>query len=500
MTTNNKISNVVIAGGGTAGWITAAGLSRLLGKSVNVTLVESEEIGTVGVGEATIPPIRTLHKMLGIDEREFMRETSATFKLGIEFTNWRHANHSYIHSFGMTGKECWAGEFHHFWLRAKEMGIAKPFGDYCYELVAAREKRFGWDQHQPINFAYHLDATKYARYLRTLSERWGVKRVEGKIEHVKTHQNGEIAELVLAQTGERIAGDFFIDCTGFRALLIGQTLRSTYTDWSNWLVCDRAVAVQTDKLNPPLPYTKSTAHDGGWQWEIPLQHRVGNGYVYSSQFAQADEAESLLMDSVSGTPKSTPRHLQFTPGVRYKAWEKNCVALGLSSGFLEPLESTSIHLIMTGLVRLMRLFPFDGIKQAAIDDYNQKFRSEMDAIRDFIIMHYRVNQRGKSGLWQYCRHMAIPDTLQHKLSLFEETGRVFLDDGDVFRVDSWTQVLMGQGLYPKNYHRIADEMSPDELLRFVNGIENQVAQKVEKLPSHEAFLQQYLFNSQQNVA
>lgn len=489
---NQRIKNVVIAGGGTAGWIAAAGFSRLLGKSVNVTLVESEAIGTIGVGEATIPPIRTLHKMLGIDEKEFMRETNATFKLGIQFEGWRNAEHDYIHSFGVTGRECWAGEFHHFWLRAKQMGIAKPFGNYCFELMAANENKFGWDQQQGINFAYHLDATRYAKYLRRLSEGWGVKRVEGKIEAVKTHQNGEIASLVMAETGQEISGDFFVDCTGFRALLIGKTLRSTYTDWSNWLLADRAIALQTESTEPARPYTRSIAHQAGWQWQIPLQNRVGNGFVYASQYQSEADAEQLLVDNVTGAHTTSPRHLQFTPGVRYQAWVKNCVAIGLSSGFIEPLESTSIHLIMTALVRLMRLFPFDGINQSAIDDYNQKYRSEMHAIRDFIIMHYKVNSRTGSDMWQYYRNMSVPDSLQHKLNLFAETGRVFLDDGDVFRVDSWTQVMMGQGLEPHAYHRIADEMPEQELTRFMTTIEQHVAKSVARLPEHESFIQKLL--------
>lgn len=486
------VKNVVIAGGGTAGWMAATALSRLLGNSLNITVVESKDIGIVGVGEATIPPIRTFHKLLGIDEKAFMRATQATFKLGIEFQHWREQDHSYIHSFGITGRECWAGEFHHFWLRANAYGFANDFGDYCPELVAAKQGKFATSDAMPLNFAYHFDAVAYGRFLKKLSCAAGVTHIEGDITTVnQCETTGELRSFLLAD-GSVIEGDFFIDCTGFKGLLIEQALHTGYDDWRHYLMCDRAVAMQTTPTDAPVPFTKSVAHSAGWRWRIPLQHRMGNGLVYCSRFMSDEEAIDTLRTQVTEQPINDPRVIRFTPGKRRLGWNKNCVALGLSSGFIEPLESTSIHLIMTGLVRLMRLFPFDGVTQSAIDEYNNKFDSEMNAILDFIVMHYKVTNRDDSPFWRQCQRMNIPPSLKHKLDLFEETGRVVLDDGDIFRVDSWTQVLMGQGMVPKQYHRVADEMSEDALKQFMMGLEKQVKQQVADIPSHQDFLHHYL--------
>jgi len=488
---NSKLQNVVIAGGGTAGWMAAAALSKLLGKNLNVTLVESDEIGTVGVGEATIPPIRTFHKLLGINEQEFMQATNATFKLGIGFENWGQKNDSYVHSFGVTGKECWAGEFHHFWLHGLNKGIQSDFGDYCFELQAAKAGKFALSKQMPINYAYHLDATVYAQYLRKFCEKLGVNRIEGKISKVnKNPSSGEITSLTL-ESGATINGDFFIDCTGFKGLLIEQALHTGYEDWSHWLPCDSAVAVQTKAVEAPIPYTKSIAHDMGWQWRIPLQHRVGNGMVYCSRYESDQSATEKLLANIEGELITEPRVIKFKTGRRRKGWNKNCVALGLSSGFIEPLESTSIHLIMSGIIRLMRLFPFEGINQSAIDEYNSKLNSELEAIRDFIVLHYHVTKRQDSEFWNYCRNMEIPASLAHKINLFKETGRVFLDDGDIFRVDSWTQVMLGQGLMPEQYHQIANIMSDDELNRFLHGIKASISNAVQQLPSHDEFIQSY---------
>jgi tryptophan halogenase len=484
-------TKVVIVGGGTAGWMAAASLSKLLSKSVAVTLVESDEIGTIGVGEATIPPIRTLHKLLGIDEQSFIRATNATFKLGINFENWGNVDQEYFHSFGITGKECWAGEFHHFWLRANERGNTVPFGEYCYELMAAKAGKFGISSQQPINFAYHLDATKYAQFLREFSEKNGTERIEGKVSEVTQNPETGFIESITINNKLKIDGDLFIDCTGFKGLLIEQTLHTGYDDWSHWLASDSAVAVQTQLTHPPSPYTRSIAHEFGWQWQIPLQNRVGNGIVYSSRFVDDKAAMKRLIESTEGTTLTEPKTIKFKTGRRRKGWNKNCVALGLASGFIEPLESTSIHLIMTGIVRLMRLFPFDGIKQAAIDEYNDKLTSELNSIRDFIVMHYKVSARNDSAMWDHYRTMELPDSLSHKIDLFRETGRVFLDDGDVFRVDSWTQVMLGQGILPKQYHKIAAQMSDNELSRFLNNIHQGHKQAVENLPTHEQFIKQY---------
>lgn len=489
---NKPIVNVVIAGGGTAGWMAAACLSKLLGKSLNVTLVESDEIGTVGVGEATIPPIRTLHKLLDIEERQFMQATQATFKLGIQFENWGQQGDSYIHSFGVTGRECWAGEFHHFWLRAQQEGMATPFGAYCLEHEAALANKFSLNNQVPLNFAYHLDATRYGQFLRSMAEQQGTKRIEGKIAKVQQCPDSGFISALQLQNGDTIDGDLFIDCTGFRGVLIEQTLHTGYDNWSHYLPCDRAQAVQSNNSNPVRPYTRSIAHQAGWQWQIPLQSRMGNGLVYSSQYQSDTQAQDLLMQNLPGEPLNDPRVIRFTPGKRRKGWHKNCVALGLASGFIEPLESTSIHLIMTGLVRLMRLFPYHGITQSAINEYNNKFDSEMQCILDFIAMHYAVTERKDSDFWRHCANMELPPSLQHKIALFKETGRVFLDDGDIFRVDSWTQVMLGQRLTPTQYHPIVNEMSAQEFQSFMQGLQAQVAQQCNALTDHSRFIAQYL--------
>lgn len=488
---NCSIKHVVIAGGGTAGWMTAAAMSKLLGNNIKISVIESDEIGTVGVGEATIPPIKNFHKLLGINEQEVMKATNATFKLGINFENWGQVDEQYIHSFGITGKECWAGEFHHFWLHGKQNGHHHPFGDYCFELQAAKQNKFVLSSDKPMNYAYHLDATLYAKYLRNFSEKLGTQRIEGKITQVnKCVQTGGIASIQLA-SGQLISGDLFIDCTGFKGLLIEQTLHTGYDDWSHWLPCDSAIAVQTKRIAQPRPYTRSIAHKAGWQWQIPLQNRVGNGLVFCSKYYSDDEAKSLLLDNLDGEQTTEPRVIKFKTGRRRKGWHKNCVAIGLSSGFIEPLESTSIHLIMTAIVRLLRLFPYQGITTSAIDEYNQKLDSELNAVRDFIVLHYKINNRQDSDFWQHCQQMQVPKSLAHKIALFKETGRVFLDDGDIFRVDSWTQVMLGQGLMPQQYHQIASIMNDQELQNFLVGIKLSINSAVEKLPDHADFIKQY---------
>lgn len=488
---NSAIKHVVIAGGGTAGWMTAAAFTKLLGNDIKVTLIESDDIGTVGVGEATIPPIKNFHKLLGINEQEVMKATHATFKLGINFENWGEIAEQYIHSFGVTGKECWAGEFHHFWLHGRSRGHQEEFGEYCFELQAAKQNKFALSKDTPINYAYHFDATLYAQYLRKFSEKLGVNRIEGKISQVdKCPDTGNISTITLASEQE-IAADFFIDCTGFRGLLIEQSLHTGYEDWSHWLPCDSAIAVQTKSISKPRPYTRSIAHDAGWQWQIPLQHRVGNGLVFCSKYLTDDDAKTLLLNNIAGETITEPRVIKFKTGRRRKGWHKNCVAIGLSSGFIEPLESTSIHLIMTAIVRLLRLFPYNGVTTSAVNEYNSKLDSELNAVRDFIILHYHVNHRQDSQFWQHCQNMDIPASLAHKIQLFKETGRVFLDDGDIFRVDSWTQVMLGQGLMPMQYHQIANIMNDNELQNFLSTIKTSISAAVEQLPEHEDFIKQY---------
>jgi len=490
-----KITKVVIAGGGTAGWMAAASLSKLLGKSFDITLVESDEIATVGVGEAAIPTLTAFHRLLGINEQAFMKATHSTFKLGINFENWKKGDDEYMHGFGRVGKECWAGEFQHFWLHGKQNNIDFAFDKYSPEIQAAKAEKFALSK-GGLNYSYHLDATLYAKFLRDFSEAHGVKRIEGKIVDVaKECKTGDIKSLQLAN-GNVIKGQLFIDCTGFAGLLIEKALHTGYEDWSHWLPCDSAVAVQTKSVSEPLPYTRSIARESGWQWRIPLQHRVGNGLVFCSKYLADDDAKSLLMDNIEGEAINQPRVIKFKTGRRRKGWNKNCVALGLSSGFLEPLESTSIHLIMSGVLRLIRLFPFEGITPSTVNEYNQQLGAELEHIRDFIILHYHATEREDTPFWQHCKNMEIPESLKQRLDLFEDTGRVFTSEGELFRVDSWTQVMLGQGVYPKQYHQIAAIMKQHELERFLGDIRQTIDKAIAGLPSHQSFLNDYCRSTQ----
>jgi tryptophan halogenase len=492
---NTQIKKVVIAGGGTAGWIAAVALSKKLGVLLDITLIESDEIGTIGVGEATIPPMRTFHKLLGIDEQEFMRATEATFKLGILFENWGQQGDRYIHSFGKTGKETWLGDFHHFWLRAKELGIAGEFGAYCLELQAAQAGRFATSPTSDINFAYHLDATRYAKFLRGLSEAKGVKRVEGKIADVMQDAESGFITALRLESGQIIDGDLFIDCTGFRGLLIEQTLKTGYEDWSHWLPCDSAIAVQTESVGPAAPYTRSIAHDVGWRWRIPLQHRVGNGLVYCSRYLSDADARTTLLNSIEGKTLIEPRVIRFQTGRRLKSWNKNCIALGLASGFIEPLESTSIHLIMMGVTRLMTLFPFNGVTAALTDEYNHLSRVEVEQLRDFIVLHYHVTEREDTPFWQYCKNMDIPATLQHRIDLFKQSAHAYQADGELFRVDSWTQVMFGQRIMPEHYHHLAKTLNEKDLQLFLSTMQMNITKAVAQLPIHDDFVKQYCSNT-----
>ena len=488
---NEKIQKIVIAGGGTAGWMTAASLSKLLGKGFDITIVESDEIGTVGVGEAAIPTLVTFHRLLAIDEQAFMRATHATFKLGINFENWKQKNENYMHGFGNVGKACWAGEFQHFWLHSLRKNVDVPYDKYCYEIQAAKAGKFAKSQEAPLNYAYHLDATLYGRFLRNFSEELGVKRIEGKIVSViKNEDNGHISSLML-DSGKQIEGQLFIDCTGFNGLLIEKSLHTGYEDWSHWLPCDSAIAVQTKPTDSALPYTRSIAQDSGWQWRIPLQNRVGNGLVYCSNYLTDENAKSLLLKNIDEETINEPRVIKYRTGRRRKGWNKNCIAIGLSSGFVEPLESTSLHLIMSGILRLIKLFPFAGINQSAIDEYNQQFNEEIESIRDFIIMHYHVTERDDSPFWRYCKNMDVPPSLKHRINLFEETARLSVNDGELFHPDSWSQVMFGQGIIPKQYHQIANVMGKDEFTNFLRGLREPIKKKVEQLPSHQEFIDYY---------
>ena len=489
--TGKPVRRVVIAGGGTAGWMVAAAISKLLGKNLDITLIESDAIGTVGVGEATIPTLISFHTLLELNEHEVMRAAQATFKLGISFEGWRNVGEDYIHSFGSTGTDHWSAGFQHFWHKGRERNLASDYGDYCLELRASQENRFAHLPQLGLNYAYHLDAGLYAKFLRKFSEGFGVKRLEAKIDKVNTDAaTGHITSLEL-DSGSLIEGDLFIDCTGFRALLIGETMKAEFEDWSHWLFNDSAIAVQTESVGPAVPITRAMAHTAGWQWRIPLQHRVGNGIVYSSRYMDDATAKQTLLGNLEGAPLTEPRVIRFTPGQRRETWKGNCVAFGLSSGFLEPIESTSIHLIQRNLVRLLQMFPNDGICQSDVDEYNQQTSVEMVHIRDFIILHYCVTKRDDSPYWRACREMEIPDSLHHRIELFRQTGRVFRLSNELFQENSWIQVMLGQGMLPEQHHPTADLMGDVELGHFLNGMKYKIEQTVKKLPQHQQYLQQY---------
>jgi len=471
--------------------MTAAALSKTLGQVLDICLIESDEIGTVGVGEATIPPIIIFHRLLDINEQKFMAAMQATFKLGISFENWRVLGETYFHSFGISGTDHWAAGFQHFWLRGRERGLAGEYGEYCLELQAALASRFAHLPQNGMNYAFHLDASLYAKYLRQFSEPYGVRRIEGKIVEVRTDADtGAIASLRL-ESGLEVEGDLFVDCSGFRGLLIEQTLHAGYEDWTHWLPCDSAVAVQTKSVGDPLPYTRSIAREAGWQWRIPLQHRVGNGLVYCSRYLSDEQAKQTLLANIEGELLTEPRVLKFRAGRRLRHWVKNCVAIGLSSGFIEPLESTSIHLIQRGIIRMMQMLPNLSIAQSDVEEFNQQTKLEFEQIRDFIVLHYHLTERQDTPFWRHCRGMEIPATLAHRMRLFRETGRVFRVANELFAENSWIQVMLGQGISPQQYHPVAGVMSDEELRTFLASIKSRVDRTVAQLPRHQAYLEQY---------
>ncbi|TXI11043.1 MAG: tryptophan 7-halogenase, partial [Novosphingobium sp.] len=415
MTASHLPRRIVIAGGGTAGWMAAAALARTLGPVAQVTLVESEQIGTIGVGESTIPPLVTYNRLLGINEAEFMRATQATFKLGINFENWRVEGENYFHSFGGTGKDHWSAGFQHFWLHGLERGHTEPYGEYCLELKAAEAGKFAHLPDDRMNYAYQLDSGLYAKFLRAMAEADGTTRIEGKIARVELDgESGDIAALVL-EGDRRIEGDLFIDCTGFRALLIEGALRAGYDDWTHWLPCDSAIAIQTSSVRPPVPYTRAIAHEAGWQWRIPLQHRQGNGVVYCSDYLSHEAALEKLLSTVEGEKLVKPNHIRFRTGARRKQWHRNCVAVGLSGGFMEPLESTSIHLIQRAILRIVRMLPAGVISQRDIDEFNDQQFTDMEQIRDFLVLHYKATERRDTPFWRHCASMEVPASLEHKM-------------------------------------------------------------------------------------
>ena len=495
--TEGPVRAVTIVGGGTAGWMTAALLSKLL-PSVAITLVESEEIGIIGVGEATIPALRTYLTLAGIDELDMVRATQASFKLGIEFVGWRAPDTSYIHGFGKIGRDMAWLHTHQLWLRMASSGDPGPLDRYALNCVAARRNKFcfpdGANPGSPmadIDYAYHFDASLFAAFLRKQCEERGVKRVEGRIvDVVRDGASGKVAHVALA-SGMTVGGELFVDCSGMRALLIGGALGVGYEDWSQWLPCDRAYAVPCTGVSPLTPYTRSTARPAGWQWRIPLQHRIGNGYVYSSKFASDEEAVRTLLANLDGTPLADPRQVRFAPGRRMQAWSANVVAIGLSSGFLEPLESTSIHLIQTGILRLVALFPGRGFNPADIAEYNRQSCFEFEDVRDFIIAHYKVTNRAGEPFWDYVRDMPVPDSLAERLDLFRSSARFFVHGkAELFREESWVQVLIGQGLAAR-HDPVADLVPEEALAEFMADIAEVIDEVADTMPDHAAFIAQH---------
>jgi tryptophan halogenase len=486
-----RVKRVVIAGGGTAGWVVAAALAQQLGPLLDITLVESEDIGTVGVGEATIPTVRTFHQIIGVDERDFMRATRATFKLGISFENWARLGDRYIHAFGEIGKSTWMGDFHNMWLQAKSVGMGGELGDYCVEWQAADAGKFALMDNPKLNYAYHFDAGLYAVHLRKLFEPRGVKRIEGKIASVAQHAETGFVEALVMESGARIEGDLFIDCTGFRGLLIEQTLKTGYEDWTHWLPTDSALAVQTESTGDVPPYTRSIAREAGWQWRIPLQHRVGNGLVYSSAHSSEEQARATLLDNLAGAALFDPKLIRYRTGRRRKVWNKNVIAMGLASGFLEPLESTSIHLIMVGVTRLMKLFPFNGVNDALMSLYNEQSRTEIESIRDFVILHYKLTERDDTSFWRACRDMEIPDTLSARIELFRESAYTYQGAGELFPVASWQWVMLGQRLMPESYHYMGRLLGPKRLHDALSTLRTKIAGAVAQMPTHQAFIDRY---------
>ena len=491
------IRNVVIVGGGTAGWMSAALLSKTYGRRLSITLIESDEISTIGVGEATIPHIQSFNRLAGIDENDFLKATQGTFKLGIDFRDWGAPGERYFHAFGPIGQQVGWLYPHQYWLKARQLGRTGSMDAYCIGAQASRNNKFMPAdlkvKNSPlaeISHAYHFDASLYAKYLRKQAEARGVTRVEGKIVgHTKRAADGFI-ESVTLDRGETIAGEFFLDCSGFRGLLIEQALGAGFEDWSHWLPCNRALAVPCASVAPLTPYTRSTKREAGWQWRIPLQHRIGNGYVYSSEHISDDEAAANLLRRLDGEALADPRPLRFTAGKRRKAWVKNVLAVGLAGGFLEPLESTSIHLVQTALFRLLALFPDKKFASADIDIFNSKADAEYEWIRDFIIAHYKLVDES-APLWRHCKAMPIPDSLQEKLDVFASAGRIFTDSYDLFREVSWIQVLIGQGLIPERYDPAVDITSTSEILAHLDNVEQVVSKCVNVMPYHGDYIEKH---------
>ena len=500
------LQKVVIVGGGAAGWMSAAALSAVLKPPYEIRLIESEEIGIIGVGEATIPPIRNFNGLAKIDEAEFMKATYGTFKLGIDFVNWGRVGERYFHGFGNIGKEqLWPVDFTQYWLRMRALGRAQPLDAYVISIMAAKANKFLLPQPEmkgspleTLGYAYHFDAGLYAKFLRRISEGRGVRRTEGKAVQVLQHEEpgprqGHVRAVQMA-SGEIVEGDLFLDCSGFASLLIEKTLGTGYEDWSHWLPCDRAVAVPSESTSPLLPFTRATAHRAGWQWRIPLQHRVGNGHVYSSRHVSDDEAVATLLSHLDAPALAEPRIIKFRTGMRKQAWNRNVVAIGMSAGFVEPLESTALHLIQMGVAKLIESFPHSGFDAVEIAEYNRQSRQRYESVRDFIVLHYHLNQRDDGdgiGFWQACANMAIPESLRWRMDLYAASGRLMFVDTDLFREPSWMEVMEGQNLRPRGWLALAELQGVDDTARFLAGLSDTIANCVAVMPDHAEFVRRY---------
>ena len=496
--TDDRLTSIVIVGGGTAGWMAAAGLAHTLkGSDCAIRLVESDDIGTVGVGEATVPHLRAFNDSLRIDEVEFVRAVRGTFKLGIQFVDWGRTGDRYVHGFGTIGHDYRGLPFHQYWLKLALAGKARDLGEYSLNTAAAPAGKFisgatDVPKESPLSqvaYAYHFDAGLYAQYLRRYAEARGVKRIEGEVVDVKLRGDDGFIEVVTLKDGTRLAGDLFVDCSGFRGLLIERALQAGYEEWTHWLPCNRAVAVPCEKTGRATPYTRSTARAAGWQWRIPLQHRTGNGYVYSSAHASDEEAASTLLAHLDGRALADPRVLRFVTGRRRQMWSRNCVALGLASGFLEPLESTSIYLIQSGIARLIQMLPDRHMNPALRNRFNAEAAFEMERIRDFLILHYHATQRRDSAFWQYCGTMSIPDSLASVIELFRDSGRFYRNGDEMFALTSWVQVMLGQGIMPRAWHPMVDLVPEPEIGRLAESVRGVIAACVSAMPDHEAFIE-----------